>query len=105
MARNQPFDFSDDDDIGITSRSASDSRISSSRSSDLPGASGDAAMAGMSDDDLLDDAAAPQADRTGSKGARDVQKSAQQTQTATRSSSGQQDTPTSIKRKRGNQPR
>ena len=64
MARNQPFDFSDDDDIGITPRSSS---------SDLLGASAERRQAGrsdMSDADLLGDAAAQQAGRRVARGPR-----------------------------------
>jgi hypothetical protein len=92
MARNQPFDFSDDDDIGISHGSH---HSSMSGSSDMIGS------ADHSDAELLDDTTA-QSGRTGSKSG----KQAAQTQTAARSTTAQQhDTPTSMHHKRGNQPR
>jgi hypothetical protein len=94
MARNQPFDFSDDDDIGI-------GHGSSSRHTSMSGSSDMIGSADLADADLLDDSTA-HSGHTGSKSA----KQAAQTHTATRSTTAQQqDTPTSMQHKRGNQPR
>ena len=94
MARNQPFDFSDDDDIDM-------SHGSSTRHSGISGSSDMIGSADISDADLLDETTA-QSGKMGSKSA----KQAAQTQTATRSTTAQQhDTPTSMHHKRGNQPR
>jgi len=112
MARNQPFDFSDDDDHGIGSHSSHGSHGSHSSHgshgshSSHPSHSGDSAdLTGpdmsMSDSDMIGDSSA-HSGRTGSKSA----KQASQTQTASRATTSQQhDSPTSMKHKRGNQPR
>jgi hypothetical protein len=110
MARNQPFDFSDDDDIGIGSHSSQSSHrshgahgshgahasdTSYSSSPDMIGS------ADLTDADLLGDTGAQQSGRMGK-----AAKQAAQTQTATRSTTAQQhDSPTSMQHKRGNQPR
>jgi hypothetical protein len=109
MARNQPFDFSDDEDIGITSRTAStdDADIAASGSSSSSRSSGMAEssdLSEMGDADLLGDTAAEQAGRQGRRSAKS-QEAAQQIKTATRGSTGQHDPPTSMQNKRGNQPR
>ena len=99
MARNQPFDFSDDDDIDM-------SHGSSARHSGISGSSDAIGSADLSEADLLDETSAQsgviQSGVMGSKSA----KQAAQTQTATRSTTAQQhDAPTSMQHKRGNQPR
>jgi hypothetical protein len=108
MARNQPFDFSDDDDIGIGSHSSQSSHGAhgshsaagaDSSLSDSPEMIG---SADLTDAELLGDTATPQSGRMGSKAAQQAAK----TQTATRSTTAQQhDSPTSMHHKRGNQPR
>lgn len=99
MARNQPFDFSDDDDIGIGSHS------SSARNTGITGSS-DMLSSDLNDADLLDESSAQQSGRMTGKAAQQAAQQAAQTQTATRSTTSQQhDSPTSMQHKRGNQPR
>jgi hypothetical protein len=87
MGRNQPFDFSDDEDLTIASGGANtaDAEYSETGWSDSPNMN--SAM-----DDI---------------GGQASEKATQKSQTAThaRSSAEQHDTPTSMNRKRGNQPR
>jgi hypothetical protein len=97
MARNQPFDFSDDDDLA-TASAAGSQQAEFSESGSTTGLHG---MAGMGDD-LTGETAAHE---TGKQTGKAAQKAAQQTATQTRSTTGQHDSPTSMQRKRGNQPR
>ncbi len=102
MARNRSFDFSDDDFIAAPQGS----HLTSAEVSESGSAAG---LQGMQDmqgpnDELIGDAATGQ--HSGKHAA--TQKAAQQAQTATqtRSTTGQQqDTPTSMRDKRSNQPR
>jgi hypothetical protein len=105
MARNQPFDFSDDDDIAVASSSGSrhEAEFSESGSAGLHG------MAGTGDG-LMGEAATHEASRKAGAAAREAaekaaQRASQQTATQARGSAGQSDTPTSMQHKKGNQPR
>jgi hypothetical protein len=99
MARNQPFDFSDEDDIVTASTAGSrDVEFSESGSTDLAG------MAVMGDDLMGETATGKTGRKTGTAAAA-AQVAQQQTATQTRAATGQQDTPTSMQHKGGNQPR
>ncbi len=89
MGRDQPFDFSDDEQAAA---------MTGSRNSEFS-ESGSAIS-----DDLMDQAAIIE---SGPQARTAAAKSAQQSQTATqaRTSTGHHDTPTSMQHKRGNQPR
>jgi hypothetical protein len=92
MARNQPFDFSDEDDlIASGGTNATDAEYSESGWADSP----DMTSQSMGRSSM---------DETGRHA---TQKARQQSQTAThtRSSAEPPDSPTSMNKKRGNQPR
>jgi hypothetical protein len=90
MARNRPFDF-DDDDLDLSSDSIHETDIGGSRSHDI----------GAMGDDLLAEA---NLDDTGQQAGNRAQ-AQQQTAIQTRSAQDQSDTSTTMRHKRGNQPR
>lgn len=100
MARNQPFDFSEDDDFAVSSSGGSmqDAELSEA---------GTARLHNLGDDMLAEAGMDHQGSQQAGQQARQARQAARQTQTATqtRATAQQHDTTTSLQNKRGNQPR